>query len=568
MPDDGLTAFERRRAENAKANNAILSSISKTSAKVFGAAAKPARAPRARSTKNSTTGSAAPATSTRSRRSHSAAAVAPVKRESPMPTRRSARVAGIEADADSSSSQKRKGGELDGLRYDLNAVAAAERQKRQRVHGDLQLSDMQVDGRWQGSLDGLGSLARGAQPGVRTFTDADETTDADLKAIRLELGRLELYDKFAVKGEFVDPFFSSPFADFLDLKLTKDRIYAMAFHPTEDKPLVFAGDKEGRLGIFDASQEPDVAVKEEDVGSDDEAEAAEPVILGFKPHARTISAVHVLDSDPGSVYTASYDTTIRRLDLAAQKSVEVYVSDGADDAAISCIDFAADDPHLVYFATLSGLLGRHDLRLAPTTADRWPRLHDGHKIGGFSLSPRQPHLIATASLDRTLRVWDLRKMVTSEDEDGTTKLRPALLATDPARLSVSHAAWSPGGHVATTSYDDTVRIYDVAGAASWAPGKALDDDVLTPAHRIAHNNQTGRWVTILKPQWQRRPPGGIDKFALGNMNRFVDVYAASGEQLAQLDGDGITAVPAVAQLHPSRNWVAGGNGSGKLTLWM
>ena len=39
------------------------------------------------------------------------------------------------------------------------------------------------------------------------------------------------------------------------------------------------------------------------------------------------------------------------------------------------------------------------------------------------------------------------------------------------------------------------------------------------------------------------------------MNRFVDIYAASGEQLAQLGGDGITAVPAVAQFHPTQQWV-------------
>lgn len=52
------------------------------------------------------------------------------------------------------------------------------------------------------------------------------------------------------------------------------------------------------------------------------------------------------------------------------------------------------------------------------------------------------------------------------------------------------------------------------------------------------------------------------------MNRFVDVYAGSGEQLAQLGGDAITAVPAVAVFHPSRDWVAGGTASGKLCLWM
>lgn len=54
------------------------------------------------------------------------------------------------------------------------------------------------------------------------------------------------------------------------------------------------------------------------------------------------------------------------------------------------------------------------------------------------------------------------------------------------------------------------------------------------------------------------------------MNRFVDVYAGSGEQIGQLGGpnQGITAVPAVTVMHPSADWVAGGTASGKLCLWV
>lgn len=51
------------------------------------------------------------------------------------------------------------------------------------------------------------------------------------------------------------------------------------------------------------------------------------------------------------------------------------------------------------------------------------------------------------------------------------------------------------------------------------------------------------------------------------MNRFLDIYTENGEQLAQLSDDSITAVPAVAQFHPTQDWVAGGTGSGKLALF-
>ena len=72
----------------------------------------------------------------------------------------------------------------------------------------------------------------------------------------------------------------------------------------------------------------------------------------------------------------------------------------------------------------------------------------------------------------------------------------------------------------------------------------------------------------LKPHWQLQPGDGIQKFCIGNMNRFVDIYDSKGHQLAQLGADTVTAVPAVAQMHPTMDWVAGATASGKLCLWM
>jgi WD repeat-containing protein 76 len=75
-------------------------------------------------------------------------------------------------------------------------------------------------------------------------------------------------------------------------------------------------------------------------------------------------------------------------------------------------------------------------------------------------------------------------------------------------------------------------------------------------------------VNSLKPYWQLYPSDGIQKFCIGNMNRFIDVYDSKGRQLAQLGSDLITAVPAVTQIHPLMGWVGGCSASGKLCLWM
>jgi len=311
------------------------------------------------------------------------------------------------------------------------------------------------------------------------------------------------------------------------------------------------------MGIFDASQDADFPADD-----DEEAEYPDPDVKALKTHARTITSFVFSPQDMGAVYTSSYDSSIRKFEIEAGKSVQVFApASHKEDLPISAMDMPSDDSNLLLFSTLHGSLGRHDIRTPIGEADIWGLCDQ--KIGGFSLHPLQPHLVATASLDRTVKIWDLRSISGKGDAR-----HPALIGEHESRLSVSHASWSAGGSLATSSYDDTVKIYDFGDAGLWKAGKDVGEAAMKPAHVIRHNNQTGRWVTILKPQWQRQPGDGIQKFVIGNMNRFVDVFASNGEQLAQLDGDGISAVPAVAHFHPSLNWVAGGTASGKLCLWM
>ncbi|KUI71832.1 DNA damage-binding protein cmr1 [Cytospora mali] len=519
---EAMSTFEQRRLQNIADNNAILKGISKTAAKI----AKPPPPP-------------APKSRPRAKRPTVEKKEYP-KRERSVATRASSRLKGETPDKN-------------GLKREADdsahvALFPEKPAKKTRVNDDLNLGDILVEGRKfatdAGAFADLISLPRqGAEPGVRTFDEDDikQTTDKELRALREEMGNLELYSKWAVN----------------DIKIVPQRIYSMGFHPTADKPLIFAGDKEGAMGIFDASQDaPEVDDEDED------AEHPDPVIAAFKTHARTISSFHFPFTDPKSVYTASYDSSIRKLDLGVGTpvSVQMFAPEDDEDLPISAIDMAPNDHNTIIFSTLSGSVGRFDFRTRDDT-EIWG-LSDS-KIGGFALHPNAPHLFATASLDRTMKIWDMRKV------SGKGDMRhPALVGEHESRLSVSHASWSPAGHIATSSYDDTIKIYDFPESATWKVGHDVSGKDMKPDHIVKHNNQTGRWVTILKPQWQRRPADGIQKFAIGNMNRFVDVFGADGEQLAQLDGDGITAVPAVAHLHPTQNWVVGGTASGKVCLWM
>lgn len=510
MAPAGISAFEARRRENV-ANNAKLLQESQALGAKMAKAAKPPPRP----------------VTTRKRKP-----AEPVQRTRVMPTRQSARLSGG------------AGGdvELESLKTAAEIIQDQRPAKRSRVTEDLNLSKVALEGsRWTNG-DALASFAQGAEPGKRTFTDEDmkDTKDEKLLELRKGMAELELYDGWLPN----------------DIKITPERIYALSFHPIQDKPIVFAGDKKGVMGVFDASQDkPQV---DED---DEDPEIPLPTVSAFEMHSQTISSIVVPEFDHNSVISSSYDSTIRCLDLGTQVSRVLWQPEDEDtDLAITCVDVPTDSKDTLIFSTMQGSLGRFDRR-SKAKAEIW-NLTD-NKIGGFSLNPLLPHLVATASLDRTLKIWDLRMVKGKGD-----MRHPALLGEHTSRLSVSHASWCRSGHVATSSYDDTVKIYDFEKAAKWKPGQDIGDEIMEPATQIRHNNQTGRWVTILKPQWQLNPSDGVNKFAIANMNRFVDVYDSDGKQLVQLSGEGITAVPAVAQLHPTHNWVAGGTGSGKLCLWM
>jgi WD40 repeat protein len=351
------------------------------------------------------------------------------------------------------------------------AIQEADRAKRQRISGAFNFSDIVVAGKdWNRSGNFLS--VGPADPYARTFDydDIKETTDKELRALRERMSGLSLWEDFEPN----------------EIKITPERIYSMGLHPTTEKPLVFAGDKLGNLGICDASQK----VAEVKVEDDEDADNEGPTITTLKPHTRTIHTFQFSPHDSNALYSASYDSTVRKLDLAKGVAVEVYAPpDANEDSPLSGLEISKDDAHTLYFSTLNGQFGIHDMR-TPTSQAQIFQLSE-KKIGGFTLHPLHPHLVATASLDRTMKVWDLRKITGKGEERG-----PALVGEHTSKLSVSHAAWNSAGQVATASYDDTIKIHDFGNCADWKAGLTLDNEAMAPSVVVPHNNQTGRWVTM------------------------------------------------------------------------
>lgn len=335
-----------------------------------------------------------------------------------MPTRSSSRLMGIVAD----SEVARQKAEDEREHFVLEQKA-----KRQRMGADIKIEDAVTAGQsWTQSGNWLRDV-QPANPYERTFDleDVKNAGTADLKDLRSKMSSLELWEDFEPSR----------------IKITPERIYSMNFHPTEDKQLVFAGDKLGSLGLFDGSQK---IVKHEGDDGDELDDDNSPAITTFKTHTRTISTIHFTKSQPKVVYTSSYDSSIRKLDLEKGISTEVYApADDDDDEPLSGVSIPITEPNMLYFASLNGMFGIHDIRTdykGSSTVDLM-QLSD-KKIGGFSVHPLHPHYLATASLDRTLKVWDIRKITGSKGHR-----HPQLVAEHESRLSVSHAAFNAAGQV-------------------------------------------------------------------------------------------------------------------------
>lgn len=424
-----------------------------------------------------------------------------------MSIRSSNRLRGIQADSEIA---KRKADE------DAKNYAEIQQAKRARVSGDLKLVEIKIENDRDGKdtmvlLDTVKSLKIEKPP-------IAPPKDADFKALQKEIGKLEIRHTWPT------------------VKVTPDRIYSVALHPSAEKMIGFAGDKNGVLGVWEIEGEKEPF---------EEGEEVEPVVNSFQVHSRrTISSLQFRPTDHTKILTGAYDGSVRQLDLTSGISSEVLVLPQDRDALI-CSMQCAPDGYSVWASDIGGRIFHRDIRTPMSIngdgEDSSLDMYHCHerKIGGISLNQAQPHLICTASLDKTMRIWDMRKMA-----GGRNSRHPTEIFSYEHRLSVSCAYWSPrGNHIVTTSYDDHLRIFDFDTVAKWNPGQKVDAE---PSASISHNNQTGRWLTLFRSLWH--PSASVrPHFLVGNMTRAIDVYDYTGAPLAQLrDSDKITAVSEVS----------------------
>lgn len=349
-------------------------------------------------------------------------------------------------------------------------------------------------------------------------------------------------------------------------KLTENRITSVFVHPIVEKVVVFAGDKSGNLGVWDVSK----------TGSSD-IEG----VYKYEPHASNIARIDASPLDPTAVYSTSYDGTVRLFDTEKEQFTLAFKApEDLYGFYFTDANFLHDQPKCMYAASNDACAALIDLR-ASDREYQWKRECEmGYKLNSIQQHPTQPHLLVTSERNSVV-LYDVRK-----GGSGKSSAFKSLHVLQGHTHSINAAYVSPDGqYLVSVGQEHTVRTW----RNFTLPGQ--DPDCIV----TRHDNNTGRWLSTLRPTFDPKQPHA---FALGCLlqPRRIEVFSpvSVGGQDAVLPGvkkgvkktmkdsaegayelrllinlqnEWLGSVCSRNAFHPSLNIVAGGNSSGRVHLF-
>ncbi|ORY38511.1 WD40-repeat-containing domain protein [Leucosporidium creatinivorum] len=347
------------------------------------------------------------------------------------------------------------------------------------------------------------------------------------------------------------------------VKITPERVYSLHYHPDTTKDLIFVGDKEGNVGLWDATEAQ--AADEEGEGED------KGRCWHWRAHQHSISSLKFAPTDLDTLYTASYDCTLRKTNLETGSAEEVIDVDrwvDSENGWIHAFDFNREGNQIWAVDNDGGIIHR-DLREPMQQARRWKV--DDWKIGSISVNPIKPSIGVTAHLKHGLCLWDFEKLLGMPEKSETPAIdKECVVSRYEFSKGCSSSFWDRSGtKVLTTSYDDLIRVFDIN------PRKLGRKKDLVPSVEMGHNCQTGAYVSVFRAQWSTCPTLPLHAI-IANLDRTLDVYAPYPSlqnqprvrSVARLGERIDSTVPAITASHPTREArFVGGHSGGKVSFY-
>ncbi|KAI3861051.1 hypothetical protein MKX03_016022 [Papaver bracteatum] len=214
-------------------------------------------------------------------------------------------------------------------------------------------------------------------------------------------------------------------------------ILNLCFFPCKNRSIVVAGNKAGSLAIWDMDADlKDIEEKEEQIGNGDG-------IYLYDPHTAPISGIVIQPISLSKVYTSSYDGCICLMDVEKEAFDMLYSSDDA----IFCLSPHPQEAKSLYFGEAQGMINVWDERAGKSSSSC--TLHD-QRINTIDFHPENTNCLATSSSDGTACIWDLRNINANRPE--SLKMVEHKKTVHSAYFSPS------GNCLATTSANDKVGL--------------------------------------------------------------------------------------------------------------
>ncbi|GLT85391.1 hypothetical protein SLE2022_035820 [Rubroshorea leprosula] len=283
-------------------------------------------------------------------------------------------------------------------------------------------------------------------------------------------------------------------------RILPGRIMVVKFFPCTDLRMVVAGNKFGNVSFWNVNSKDDDG------------------IYLYRPHTGPISGISIQQSSMSKILTSCYDGFIRLMDV----NREVFDLVHSTDETVFSLSQQPNDIMSLYFGEGHGGLNIWDLRAGKSSMKYM--LHED-RINTIDFNPQNPNIMATSSTDGTACIWDLRSINASK--------RKTLKVVNHDR-AVHAAYFSPSGSsLATTSFDNKVGILS---------GINFEDISM-----IDHDNQTGRWISSFRAIW-----GWDDSHVfIGNMTRGIDVISPAQRKIIMtLKSTHMSAIPCRFNAHP------------------
>ncbi|XP_031169885.1 WD repeat-containing protein 76 isoform X2 [Sander lucioperca] len=313
-------------------------------------------------------------------------------------------------------------------------------------------------------------------------------------------------------------------------KVLKKRLVTAAFHPCTSSLLMATGNTLGNVALWKLDS---------DWGNDG--------VLRFEPHALAVACIAFSRAHPTHLLSLSRDGSLRCMDVQKAVFDDVYDS----EEQLRTFDFLSHDCTSLVVGHFNGKVAIVDRRTPGNSHESIHSLKYTHSLLCVSVHPLQKQYFAVAE-NKIVNIYDSRYLKKKKKSKTVSRLHGY-------SLSIHSAYFSPrtGNRVLTSCNDGYIRIYDTSAVTKKAP-------LLTS---IKHKMQTASYKIKVSAVWD---PKREDCFVVGSTPKphSVKVFHESGKLLHSfVDRDNVTSELYVTALHPTRNALLGGNGSGQLHVF-